>query len=209
VKLAILLVPAAALLVAFALPVAAPPAAVAPAAVAPAANAGAAESWSVDPGHSSLLFKVQHNGVANFYGMFKEFSGRIMQDADPAKCSVNFTVQAASVDSRNAKRDQHLSSPDFFSVKEFPTIEFKSSKVEKKGSEWAVTGALTLHGVTKDISATVTETGRTSGEKGSLAGFEAHFTIKRTDFGMDYGVEKGALGDEVAVVVAVEARLEK
>ena len=203
-KLALLLVPAAAV-VAFVCPVAAPPAPAAPLAAVPAA----AEHWTVDTGHSSLLFKVQHNGVSNFYGMFKEFSGRITQDADPAKSSVSFTVQAASVDSRNAKRDQHLMHTDFFSAKEFPTIEFKSSKVEKKGSEWSVTGPLTLHGVTKDISAKVLETGKVTTEKGSLAGFEASFSFKRSDFGMDYGLDNGGLGDEVSVVVAIEARLEK
>ena len=200
-KLLVLLAPAAALLAVFALPAASP----APAAVAPVA----AENWAVDPAHSSLLFKVQHNGVSNFYGMFKEFSGRIVQDADPAKCSVSFTVQAASVDSRNAKRDQHLMHSDFFSAKEFPTIEFKSGKVEKKGAEWSVAGALTLHGVTKDVTASVVETGKVSTDKGSLAGFEAKFTIKRSDFGMDYGLENGALGDEVAVTLAAETRLEK
>src|SRR6185436_15466015 len=96
VKPVLLLVPAAALLAVFALPAAGP----VPAAPAP-------ENWSVDPTHSSLLFKVQHNGVSNFYGMFKEFSGHFALDADAAKSSVGFTVQAASIDSRNGKRDQH------------------------------------------------------------------------------------------------------
>jgi polyisoprenoid-binding protein YceI len=202
VKLAILLAPAV-LLAAFALPLGAPSPA------APRALAPAAEAWAVDPTHSSLLFKVQHNGVSNFYGMFKEFGGRFTVDADASKCSVSFTVQAASIDSRNGKRDQHLSSPDFFSVKEFPTIEFKSTKIAKKDKEWTVTGPLTLHGVTKDITASVSETGKVTGDKGSVAGFETKFTIKRSDFGMDYGLEQGALGDEVAVVLAVEAHPEK
>lgn len=202
-KPVLLLVPAAALLAVFALPATAPPAAPLPAAKA------AAEMWNVDATHSSLVFKVQHNGVSNFYGMFKEFSGRITTDDDASKCSVGLTVQAASVDSRNAKRDGHLSSPDFFSVKEFPTIEFKSSKVEKKGSEWSVTGPLTLHGVTKDITAAVMQTGKATSDRGSIAGFEARFSFKRSDFGMDYGLEGGALGDEVAVVLAVEAQLAK
>jgi len=194
-----LLAPPAALLAVLALPAAAP---------AAAPLAPAAESWAVDPVHSSLVFKVQHNGVSNFYGMFKEFSGRISLDADVSKCSVNFTVQAASVDSRSGKRDQHLNSPDFFSTKEFPTIEFKSSKVEKRGEGWDVTGKLSLHGVSKDVTVKVAQTGKIAGEKGALAGFESHFTVKRSDFGMDYGLEKGALGDDVDVTLSVECRQE-
>jgi len=194
-----LLAPPAALLAVLALPAAAP--AAAPLSPAP-------ESWAVDPVHSSLVFKVQHNGVSNFYGMFKEFSGRISLDAEPSKCSVNFTVQAASVDSRNPKRDQHLNSPDFFSTKEFPTIEFKSSKVEKAGDGWSVTGQLTLHGVSKDVTVNVVQTGKVKGEKGAKAGFESHFSVKRSDYGMDWGLDNGALGDEVDVTLSVECRQE-
>jgi polyisoprenoid-binding protein YceI len=193
----ILLAPPAVLLA-----VLAPPSA-APASAAPT-------SWSIDPVHSSVVYKVRHNGVSNFYGMFKELGGQISLDAeDVSKSSVNFTVQAASVDSRNPKRDQHLSSPDFFSVKEFPTIEFRSTSVKAAGKdEYEVAGKLTLHGVTKDLRLKVQQLGTAEGQHGKLAGFETHATIKRSDFGMDWGLDQGALGDEVEVTVAIEAHAE-
>jgi len=194
VKPALLLaLPAATLLAVFALPAAAP----APVAPAP-------ESWAVDPVHSSLLFKIQHGGVSNFYGVFKEFSGTIALDADLSKSTVAFTVQTASLDTRNAKRDQDLTAPDFFSTKEFPTIEFKSSKIEKDGEGWNVTGKLTLHGVTKDVTAKVTQTGKATGKHGDVAGYEAHFGFKRSDFGMTAGVKEGMVGDQVDITLAAE-----
>lgn len=197
-KTALLLAaPAAALLALFALPAAAP----APLAAAP-------ESWSVDPVHSSLLFKVQHGGVSNFYGVFKEFSGRISLDADLSKSNVTFTVQTASLDTRNPKRDQDLTAPDFFSTKEFPTIEFKSSKIEKDGEGWKVSGKFTLHGVTKDLTANVVQTGKASGQHGDVAGYEAHFGFKRSDFGMTAGVKQGMIGDQVDVTLAAECHKE-
>jgi polyisoprenoid-binding protein YceI len=180
------------------------------AALLPSAAPAPLDVFSIDPVHSSVLFKVRHLGVSNFYGMFKEIGGQISLDAsDPAKSSVNFTIQAASVDSRNAKRDQHLSSPDFFSVKEFPTIEFKSASVKAAGKdEYEVAGKLTLHGVTKDLTLKVQQVGLVEGEKGKLAGFETRTTIKRSDYGMDYGLEQGSLGDDVEIIVSVEARVE-
>jgi len=199
-----LLAPPVALLALLALPAAAPPAA------APA-PAPALETWAVDAGHSSLVFKVQHMGVSNFYGRFNELSGRIALAEQAAQSSVSFTVQAGSVDTNSGKRDQHLMSPDFFSAKEFPTIEFKSASVKPAGDKaWDVAGTLTLHGVSRDLAVQVHETGRLAADdrRPALAGFETRFTIKRSDFGMDYGVENGALGDEVEVVLAIEARQE-
>jgi polyisoprenoid-binding protein YceI len=181
--------------------------AVAPVAPAPGPAPDAPQAWSIDSVHSSVLFKVRHLGVSNFYGMFKEVGGTISLDADDvSESSVNLVIQAASVDSRSGKRDQHLSSPDFFSVKEFPTIEFKSTSVKAAGADgYDVAGKLTLHGVTKDLTVKVKRTGLVESEKGKAAGFETQVTIKRSDFGMDYGLQAGALGDEVEVTVSVEA----
>ncbi len=171
----------------------------------------ALESWVVDGGHSSLVFKIRHMGVSNFYGRFNELSGRIALADNAAQSSVNFSVQAASVDTHVDKRDQHLKSPDFFSVKEFPTIEFKSTSVKPAGDgAFDVAGKLTLHGVTRDLSVKVQETGRRAadGEEPGMAGFETRFSIQRSDFGMDYGIERGSLGDEVEIVLAVETQQE-
>lgn len=194
-----LLAPCAVFLSLFAVPAAAP--------VPPAAPA--LQSLAIDPTHSSLVFKVQHMGVSSFYGRFNEVGGRIALDKDDAsKCSVTITVQAASVDTHSGKRDQHLQSPDFFSVKEFPTIEFRSTSVKKAGAdEFEVAGKLTLHGVSKDLTLKVKQTGynEADGRHPATAGFETHFTLERSDFGMDYGIEQGSLGDEVEVMLAVEA----
>lgn len=171
----------------------------------------ALESWVVDAGHSSLVFKVKHMGVSNFYGRFNELSGRITLADNAAQNSVTFSVQAASVDTNSDKRDQHLRSPDFLSAKEFPVIEFRSASVNPAGDgAFDVAGQLTLHGVTRDLAVRVQETGRIAGdaENPGLAGFETRFTIKRSDFGMDYGVDRDSLGDEVELVLAVEARQE-
>jgi polyisoprenoid-binding protein YceI len=122
---------------------------------------------------------------------------------------VTFTIQTASVDSRNDKRNQHLMSPDFFSVKEFPTIEFKSTEVKAAGKdEYEVKGKLTLHGVTKDLTLKVQQVGQADGEKGKVAGFETHTTIKRSDYGMGGHIDDGMLGDDVDVIVSVEAHAE-
>ncbi len=171
----------------------------------------ALETWVVDAAHSSLVFKIRHMGVSNFYGRFNELSGRLALTDNAAQNSVTFTVQAASVDTHSDKRDQHLKSPDFFSAKEFPVIEFRSTSVKPAGDgAFDVAGQLTLHGVMRDLAVKVQETGRMAGdgENPGVAGFETRFSIKRSDFGMDYGVEQGSLGDEVELVLAVEARQE-
>jgi polyisoprenoid-binding protein YceI len=184
---------------------AAPAAAAEPATpVAPAA----AQTWRVDGVHSSIVFRVKHMGVANFYGTFGQFGGSIVLDEeDPSTSSVELTVQADSVDTRNAKRDQHAMSPDFLNAKEFPEISFKSTRIAAAGEgQWTLEGELTLHGVTQPVSATAELTGMVEGGKGGLAGFESRFEFKRSDFGMDNLLD--ALGDEVGVIVSLEVQSE-
>jgi polyisoprenoid-binding protein YceI len=162
---------------------------------------------SVDTVHSSVVFRVKHMDVAHFYGTFNKMTGDFtLDEQDPAKSSVAIEIDANSIDSNNEKRDLHLKGPDFFSVKEYPTITFKSRSVARKGSDWEVAGDLTMHGVTKPLTMTVTPTGTIDDPRaGKKAGFETQFTIKRSDFGMTYGTERKALGDEVLLIVAVEA----
>ena len=119
--------------------------------------------------------------------------------------SFDVNIDLESVDSGNDKLDQHLKSPDFFNAKEFGKMTFKSTEVERLGQTvWDVAGNLTMNGVTKPVVAVVRFTG-TGEVMGRRAGFEAEFDIKRTDFGQTYGVDKGTLGDQVRVVVAMEA----
>ena len=171
--------------------------------------ADAADAYEIDTAHSMIIFRAKHNNVSYNYGRFNEFSGELtMDETDVAKSTVEFEVKAASVDTGNEKRDQHLRSSDFFSAKQFPVITFKSTKVNaKEGAEdvLEVTGDLELHGVKKSITVDVTITGRAQGRQGeSLIGFESIFTIKRSEFGMTYGI--GPISDEIRLIVSIEAQ---
>lgn len=178
-------------------------------ALAPApagAVTAAASSWKIDPVHSSVLFKVKHLGVASFYGRFNDVSGTIVLDeASPEKGSIEVVVQVDSVDTHEPKRDQHLKSPDFFSAAEFPTITFKSKSVRQSGSDWSVTGDLTIHGVTQSVTTEFARTGTGPGmQKEMRTGGEATFTIQRSDFGMTFMLPDG-VGDEVTLIISLEA----
>lgn len=166
----------------------------------------AEQSFTLDPVHSSVMFKIEHMGVSNFYGSFNDVSGTYTLGETP---SFNFSIKTDSVDSRNEARDKHLKSPDFFNAPEFPTITFKSTKVEKDGDKLKVTGDLTLHGVTKPVTADFKIWPAKETRQGMKGGFETHFTIKRTDFGMNTYVAEGGLGDEVTVMFAGEGAVAK
>jgi polyisoprenoid-binding protein YceI len=165
-----------------------------------------AETLNIDPVHSSIIFKIRHMGASNFYGRFNDASGSFTIDsANPANSKFDVTVKTGSVDTNNQERDDHLKSPDFFNAAEFPTITFKSSKVAKSsGDKLSVSGDLTVHGVTKPITVELTHTPGKKTLMGHRGGFEAKFTIKRTDFGMDTYVANGGLGEDVELIVSVE-----
>lgn len=172
----------------------------------------AAESYDIDAYHSSVLFKVNHMGAANFYGRFNDVSGEVtFDDKNPAKSSVNITVNADSVDTNVKKRDDHLRSPDFFNSKQFPTITFKSKKVEKVNDKaFKVTGDLSLHGVTKTVSFTFNKTGEGKNPKGQkIVGGETSFNLKRSDFGMDYMQGPGMLGNDITLILSFEGVIKK
>src|SRR5688572_4951863 len=154
---------------------------------APKTAAAGAETFSVDSVHSSLIFKIQHMGIANFYGRFNEIAGTYSVDqANPANSRFDFKVPTASVDTKDAKRDGHLKSPDFFNATEYPEITFKSTKVVRGGdNQLKVTGDLGLHGVTKPVTVNMTLFPAKQTRQGYKGGFETTFDIKRTDFGMD------------------------
>ncbi|RKU28195.1 polyisoprenoid-binding protein [Candidatus Poribacteria bacterium] len=165
-------------------------------------------NYEIDTTHSMIIFRAKHNGVSYNYGRFNEFTGEIMISADRViERTVEFEVKAASIDTGNKKRDQHLRSSDFFSAKQFPLITFKSTEVsEKEGKAdiLEVTGDLELHGVKKSITVDAQITGRAKGKDGeSLIGFESTFTIKRSEFGMTYGM--ASVSDDIQITVSVEA----
>ncbi|MGQ0553884.1 MAG: YceI family protein [Planctomycetota bacterium] len=215
VLLAVVVLPSALVLRARAAAAAAQPVLLvaAPTLTAPTLSAPAAAAalkplrYDIDPVHSSMVFKVRHKDLANFYGRFNELSGHfVLDEQDAAGSSVEVTVPAESVDSNNEKRDQHLRGPDFFSAKEFPEIVFKSTKVTKvDDTHYDVQGDLTLRGVTKSVLAKAERTGAARDDKGnSFIGFEVTFTIQRSEFDVSYG--PGSLGEDVHVIVSLEAR---
>lgn len=173
-------------------------------ALAPA-SAYAADTYTVDPVHTAALFKIKHVGVSYTYGRFNDISGTIVFDAaNPAASKVDVTIQAASVDTDNQKRDAHLANPDFFDAKQFPVLKFVSTAfVKVDDSTFDVAGDFTLHGVTKPVTIKVVKIGEGKDPWGGYRlGFESTFTIKRSDFGMTKMME--AVGDEVTVTFATE-----
>lgn len=171
----------------------------------------AAESstWSVDTAHSAVNFSVRHF-LTPVPGNFKDFSGTITYDPENiAASSVEFTVQAASIDTDNADRDQHLRSADFFDVEKFPTLSFVSTSVGGSAEELQVTGDLTMHGVTKEITVPVTFLGSMDTPMGTKAGFVTDFSVDRKEYGINWNrvLDQGGaiLGDDVKVNITIEA----
>jgi polyisoprenoid-binding protein YceI len=174
-----------------------------------AAQAVAQEQAKIDPVHSSVVFRTKHLDTSYVYGRFDKFTGTITDSPqDPSKTAFDVTVDVNSINTGNEKRDGHVKGPDFFSAKEFPTITFKSTSVQSGGGEGKlqVTGDLTMHGVTKPITATVERVGESSNPPpfGNRVGYVSTFTVKRSDFGMNKMIPM--VGDEVELTVAFEAQ---
>lgn len=169
----------------------------------------AQETWTVDKSHSTAHFKVRHF-TANVIGQFRDFDGTIQLDREnPAKSSVELTIQAASIDTGNENRDKHLRSEDFFEVEKFPTITFKSTAVApKSANEFDVTGDLTMHGVTKRVTLPVSFYGFAKTQRGEKAGFEVETTLNRKDYGIVWNraLDEGGfmLSDDVKVTINLE-----
>lgn len=162
-------------------------------------------SFKVDAVHSTVLFKVKHMNAGYSYGRFNDIDGTFSYDEKNAdKMSFDVTVKTESVDTGNAKRDQHLKAPDFFHAKQYPTLSFKSKKIKYLGDEtFEVVGDLTCRGVTKEITVKLMHTGESKDPRGGhRCGFETTFTIKRADYGMNY--MPGGLGGDVQITVALE-----
>lgn len=169
------------------------------------AVAAAADTYTVDQNHSTVGFSVRHI-FTRVPGEFNDFTGTIVYDAaNPAGSSVDFTVQAASIDTDNERRDGHLKSADFFDVEKFPTLTFKSKKVSGSGEDLQVTGDLTIRGVTKEVTVPV----EVLGAAGGKAGFATEFKIDRLAYGVAWNraMEGGGamLDDEVTIRIDVEA----
>jgi len=176
-----------------------------PTAVAQSDRASGSEAFSVDETHASVLFRVSHLNIAPFYGRFNDISGTFFLDEDnPRDSIIDITVRTDSVDTNNQKRDDHLRSPDFFNVKQFPVATFKSTSVRNAGDDaFRVTGDLTINGKTNEITIDVDKTGEGSDPWGGYrSGFETSFEISRMDYGVSYMPE--GLGETVKMIIALE-----
>ncbi len=171
-----------------------------------------ATRWKIDPGHSTAEFAVRHLMVTTVKGRFHRFDGTILWDeARPEASSVTVTVDASSIDTGNAQRDDHLRSADFFDVERFPTITFRSTRVEPLGpGKVRVVGDLTIRDVTREVALDVTLEGRSKSPWGAeVAGFSAETVIDRKDFGLTWNMplETGGflVDDRVRVMFSIEA----
>ena len=167
----------------------------------------AAGTFKIDRVHSSCNFRVEHLAASMFWGRFDDVNGSITYTpGSTGSLEFDIRIPVASVHGGDDKLDNHLKGPDFFNAKEFPEMTFKSTKATPAGGRmWKVEGDLTLLGVTKPITAMVEWIGFSEPRGKKLIGFEASFTITRSDFGMDYQVDQGGLGDEVSIIVGLEA----
>jgi polyisoprenoid-binding protein YceI len=182
----------------------------------PVAQAEAAVSdghtYRVDPVHSSALFKIKHAGIANFYGRFNALDGEFHIDRENlGESTFRAEIPIESVDTNNEGRDRHLRAPDFFNMKQYPVATFEGTGLSETGTEgvFELTGRLTLHGRTQEVTAEVHDFGTGTFRGKDIAAFEARFTIQRTDFGMTTyvapdGSDSGGLGNTVEIVISVE-----
>lgn len=181
-------------------------------AIAPALALGQASTWTFDSAHSHASFTVRHMVISNVRGEFGKLTGTVtLDEKDVTKSKVEATIDATTIDTREAKRDEHLKSPDFFDVAKYPAITFKSTKVQKNGKDGLkVTGDLTMRGVTKPVTLDVTgPTGEIKDPWGSARrGASATTKLNRNDYGVAWSkaLEGGGLvvGNDVTIELEVE-----
>lgn len=165
--------------------------------------------WAIDSSHSSVEASVRHLGLSKVRGAFRAFTGAIEVAERPEDSSVQVSIEAGSVDTREPARDEHLRSPDFLDVAAFPTIDFRSTKVTGSGRRWQVEGDLTLRGTTRPVTLDVTFEGVENDPwGGSRAAFSARTELDREAFGLTWNqvLESGGLlvGKRVRIDLEVE-----
>ncbi|WP_258832428.1 YceI family protein [Peribacillus frigoritolerans] len=171
--------------------------------------------WIVDPTHSAIEFSVKHMMIAKVKGSFNKFEASILANpSDLTTAEIDFTVDVASIDTRNTDRDNHLRSADFFDVEKNPTLTFKSTKIVKTDEdEYDVTGNVTLNGVTQEETFSITFEGQGKDPWGNeKAGFSGKGKVKRSDYGLTYNaaLETGGvlIGDQITLTIEIEAAKE-
>jgi len=168
-------------------------------------------SWQLDKAHSSINFSVRHMMISTARGRFEEFDGTFeVNEADPRQSKIEVQIQAASINTKDAQRDGHLKSPDFFDVEKYPVISFKSKRVEKvSGQNVRLVGDLTIKDITKEVALDVEYAGQAKSPWGTInAGFTAQTKINRKEWGLTWNValETGGMlvGEEVTISIELE-----
>jgi polyisoprenoid-binding protein YceI len=176
---------------------------------APAARA--ADVFDLDQSHFSIVFSVSHMNMSYTYGMFRQAQARILLDREnPAGTTFQLAIKADSIDTNDAKRDSHLKGPDFFDSPSFPDITFESTTVvldnrPQQGIVYQVTGNLTMHGVTRQVTLPIQMLGEGPSLDGKThAGFLTQTELKRSDFGMTKFLENNTVGDAIGITVSFE-----
>jgi len=166
----------------------------------------AADTYTIDPNHTSFTFTVKHMMISNVPGEFDKFDGQITYSpADLANSKANVTIDVSSINTRIEKRDTHLKSTDFFDAAKFPTITFVSTKF----TPGAITGNLTMKGVTKEVTIPVTISGPVDEMGHQAIGITGSVTVNRQDYGINWNkaLDKGgwAVSNDVAIAISIEA----
>ncbi len=168
-------------------------------------------TYNIDKAHSEATFQVRHL-LTKVRGRFSDFAGTIQYDeARPENSQVDFTIQATSIDTSEKDRDTHLRSADFFEVEKFQTVTFQSRSIARKGTnQFNLTGDLTMHGVTRQVSFDVEFLGKAKDPWGNeRIAFEAETTVNRKDYGLHWNaaLETGGflVGDEVKISLSIQA----
>jgi polyisoprenoid-binding protein YceI len=171
-----------------------------------------AQDFAIDVTHSSIGFRVSHMVISKVPGEFRAYEGTIkgFDGGDISTGSVELSIDASSINTRNESRDEHLKSPDFFDVAKFPKITFKSKKVVKgEGNAFQLVGDMTMRDSTKEVTFDCTFNGKLDDPKKTTLGFSGQGKIDRQQFGVSYGkvLDSGglAIGNEVEVLIEIEA----
>ncbi len=166
-----------------------------------------ADNYGIDPSHTSIVFGINHLGYSFTYGRFNRVNGSfVWNNANPATGQFQLAIEAASLDTNDVKRDEHLRGPDFFNAKQFPVISFQSMSIApQQGApdKFTVSGNLTIHGITRQISLPLQKLGEGNGPYGNYrCGFLCQTSFKRSDYGMTTMIPN--IGDEVAITISFE-----
>jgi polyisoprenoid-binding protein YceI len=169
-------------------------------------------TYTVDPVHTNVIFKIRHAGVTNFYGRFDQVDGSVEFDGDDiTNSTMSFKIPVKSANTNSRTRDGHIQDAEFFNARQFKYITFESTSIESDGDDgYVLTGDLTLHGITKEITATLRDVRTGVFRDHDVLGFEARFSILRSDFEIMKYLAKdlsdsGPLGNTVELIVAVES----